>query len=258
MRPQGETSPAEPIRVLIVDDHEVVRVGLRSLVENHEQMEVVGEAATAAEAVELGLRLRPDVVIMDVRLPDQPGFVACREIIENAPATRVIMLTSYRDDEALFQSIAAGASGFLLKETRGRRLLDAIVAVHQGNALLDPVTTSKVLDRMRQGHREPHPIETLSEREMEILELIEQGATNREIAQQLHLSEKTVKHYVTNILSKLGVNRRVEAAAALARYRRGRKDRLTTEALWNRIDVWGSRERPILRPLGKSRVTNLR
>ena len=216
----------KPLRVLIVDDHEVVREGLRSLLNRREAISVVGEAGTVAAAVEEAARLRPDVVIMDVRLPDGSGVEACREIRQENPDTKVIMLTSYADDEAVFASILAGAAGYLLKQTRGQALAEAIEAVSQGGSLLDPAVTQKVLERVRSlgGRRPDDSLASLSEQEQKILLLIAEGKTNKEIAEEIFLSDKTVKNYVSSILSKLNLRRRAEAAAFIARKGLGKED----------------------------------
>ena len=206
------------IRVMLVDDHEIVRQGLKSLLDRREHLEVVAEAGSVAEAVEAAARTRPDVIVMDVRLPDGTGVEACREIRAANPAIRVLMLTSYADDEAIYSAIIAGAAGYLLKQTRGRELVSAIEAVARGESLLDPSVTSVVLARMRDlasgGHKDK--LSELSEQERRILDQIAEGKTNREIAAIVFLSEKTVKNYVSTILSKLGMERRAQAAAFLA------------------------------------------
>jgi two-component system response regulator DevR len=214
------------LRVLIVDDHEVVREGLRSILNRHEGISVVGEAGTVGTAVEEAARLRPDVVIMDVRLPDGSGVEACREIRQENPSTKVIMLTSYADDEAVFASILAGAAGYLLKQTRGQALADAIEAVALGGSLLDPGVTQKVLERVRSlgGRRPDDSLASLSDQEQKILLLIAEGKTNKEIAEEIFLSDKTVKNYVSSILSKLNLRRRAEAAAFIARKGLGRDE----------------------------------
>ncbi|MDI3269253.1 MAG: response regulator transcription factor [Bacillota bacterium] len=210
---------AKKIRVLLVDDHEVVRLGLKSILDRTPQIQVVGEAGAVAEAVEKAASLHPDVVVMDVRLPDGSGVDACREIRQERPQTQVIMLTSYPDDEALFASITAGAAGYFLKQTRGKEIAQAILTVSQGGSLLDPSLTQKVFERLRSPSSEAGDgWESLSDQEKKILELIAEGKTNREIAETVFLSEKTVKHYVSNILSKLNVARRSEAAAWYARH----------------------------------------
>lgn len=208
------------LRVMIVDDHEVVREGMRTLIGRHKEMVVVGEAATMAEAVEMAARSKPDVIIMDVRLPDGSGVEACRAIREARPETKVIMLTSYADDEALFASIVAGAAGYLLKQTRGQAVIDAITAVAQGRSLLDPDVTGKVLERVRRGNADEDPaFASLTDQERKVLEQLAEGKTNRDIGEVLFLSEKTVKNYVSRILDKLGLSRRAEAAAYMAKRR---------------------------------------
>ncbi len=213
--------PAEvrrPVRVLICDDHEVVREGLRTLIAGRTDMRVVAEAGTSADAIEAAARETPDVVIMDVRLPDGSGVEACRAIREILPATRVIMLTSYPDDEALYASIVAGASGYLLKQTRAKALVEAIETVSRGRALLDPDVTARVLERVRKGRADEDPaLGALTDQERRVLEQLASGKTNREIGEALFLSEKTVKNYVSRILEKLGLHRRAEAAAFAAR-----------------------------------------
>ncbi len=212
------SEPRRPIRVLICDDHEVVREGLRTLLARRPDIRVVAEAGTVADAVEAAARETPDVVIMDVRLPDGSGVEACRSIREILPATRVIMLTSYPDDEALYASIIAGASGYLLKQTRARALVEAIDTVARGRALLDPDVTARVLDRIRRGRADEDPaLASLTDQERRVLEQLATGKTNREIGEALFLSEKTVKNYVSRILEKLGLRRRAEAAAFAAR-----------------------------------------
>ena len=211
---------ANPIRVLIVDDHEVVREGLRSLLRRRSELTVVGEADSVASALSEARRTQPDVVVMDVRLPDGTGVEACREIRAHRPETKVIMLTSYADDEAVFSSIMAGATGYLLKQTRTQALIEAIERAMRGESLLDPAVTQRVLERMRSaGTGKQDEISLLSEQEQKILELIAEGKTNKEIAQEIYLSDKTVKNYVSSILSKLNLRRRSEAAAFIARRR---------------------------------------
>lgn len=213
-------------RILIVDDHEVVREGLRALLNRKDGFSVVGEAGTVEQAVAEAAKTEPDVIVMDVRLPDGSGIEACREIREVRPQTKVIMLTSYADEDAVFASILAGAAGYLLKQTRGTALADAISAVMRGESLLDPAVTQKVLERVRMsGQRaEDDPLSALTEQEHKILLLIAEGKTNKEIADEVFLSDKTVKNYVSNILSKLNLRRRSEAAAFIAR-REPRPDR---------------------------------
>jgi DNA-binding NarL/FixJ family response regulator len=208
------------VRILIVDDHEVVRMGLRSLLERRSRFLVVGEAASMAESIRAAQQSQPDVVIMDIRLPDGNGVEACREIRETNPNAKVIMLTSYADDEALFGSIMAGASGYLLKQTRGQALAEAVERVARGESLLDPSVTARVLERMRRlAAGEGDELAVLSPQERKILALIAEGKTNKEIAEEIFLSDKTVKNYVSNILSKLNLRRRSEAAAFIAERR---------------------------------------
>ena len=208
------------IRVMLVDDHEVVREGLRALLSRHSHLIVVGEAATMKEAIDVASRSKPDVIVMDVRLPDGSGVEACRTIREAQPETKVIMLTSYADDEALFASIVAGAAGYLLKQTRGQAVIDAITSVAAGGSLLDPEVTGKVLERVRRGGDEADPAcASLTEQERKVLGQLAEGKTNRDIGVTLFLSEKTVKNYVSRILDKLGLARRAEAAAYMAKRR---------------------------------------
>jgi DNA-binding NarL/FixJ family response regulator len=206
-------------RILIVDDHEVVREGLRALLSRREGFDVVGQAGSVEQAVAEAARTKPDVIVMDVRLPDGSGIEACREIREERPETKVIMLTSYADDDAVFASILAGAAGYVLKQTRGAALADAIAAVARGESLLDAAVTQKVMDRVRSAsqRKADDPLDALTEQEHKILSLIAEGKTNKEIADEVYLSDKTVKNYVSNILSKLNLRRRSEAAAFIAR-----------------------------------------
>ena len=207
-------------RVMIVDDHEVVREGLRSLLRRRPELAIVGEAGSMASAIEEARRTEPDVIIMDVRLPDGSGVEACREIRAERPETKVIMLTSYADEEAVFASIMAGAVGYLLKQTSTKTLIEAIERVMQGESLLDPAVTQRVLERVRSGKQdEDEELALLSEQERKILDLIATGMTNKEIAKEIFLSDKTVKNYVSSILSKLSLRRRSEAAAFIARKR---------------------------------------
>lgn len=202
-------------RVLLVDDHEVVRLGLKSLLEQHEQFDVVGEAATAKEAFEQVVRLRPDIVLMDIRLPGMSGIEACEEITNNHPEVRVVMLTSYAEDEMLFSAIRAGASGYVLKQIGAADLVRALEAVGRGEALLDPAVTQRVFQEVRRAVREEEAsaFANLSQQEKHVLLLVSEGKTNREIAKSLFLGEGTVRNYVSSILSKLGVSNRAEAAA---------------------------------------------
>jgi two-component system response regulator DevR len=207
------------IRIVLCDDHELVRRGLSSLLHAVPGYEVVGEAGDADEAVIAVDELHPDVVVMDVRLPTRSGIEACRDIRSAHPDTRVLMLTSYADDEALFSSIMAGASGFVLKQVRGADLVGAIREVAAGRSLLDPRVTARVLARLRGDGSGGPGAGDLTEREGTILDLVAEGLTNRQIAERVHLAEKTVKNYVSNILMKLGLSRRAEVAAYMARRR---------------------------------------
>ena len=206
------------LKVLIVDDHDIVRQGLAMLLARQEDLLVVGEAGTAAQAVKKARDLEPDVVVLDIRLPDGSGVEACREIRDNNKHIKVLMLTSYSNDEAVMGTIMAGASGYLLKEIRSQEIVDAIRTVGEGRSLLDPSVTAGVLERVRRG-REEDPLAQLTEQEHRILELIADGCTNREIAGEVNLSDKTVKNYVSNILGKLEVSRRSQAAAFLVEQR---------------------------------------
>ena len=210
---------SDQVRVLIVDDHDVVREGLRTLIQKRTDFTLAGEAGSVAAAVAEARRCQPDVVIMDVRLPDGSGVEACREIRAERPDTKVLMLTSYADDEAVLASIVAGASGYLLKQTRSQDLVDALRRVAAGESLLDPGVTGRILERLRSGTKQDDELALLSEQEQRILDLIAEGKTNKEIAQDVFLSDKTVKNYVSSILSKLNMRRRSEAAAFIARKR---------------------------------------
>jgi two-component system response regulator DevR len=202
-------------RVLLVDDHEVVRLGLKSLLEHHPQFEIVGEAASAREALEQVANNHPDVVVMDIRLPGTSGIEACEEITSRFPETRVLMLTSYAEDEMLFSAIRAGASGYVLKQIGGDELVRALEAVARGEALLDPAVTQRVFQEVRRAVKEEEAsaFVHLSQQEKHVLLLVSEGKTNREIAKALFLGEGTVRNYVSSILSKLGVSNRAEAAA---------------------------------------------
>jgi two-component system response regulator DevR len=202
-------------RILLVDDHEVVRLGLKSLLERHPQFDVVGEASSAREALELVNNTHPDVVVMDIRLPGTSGIEACEEITGRFPETKVIMLTSYAEDEMLFSAIRAGASGYILKQIGGEDLVRALEAVGRGDAMLDPTVTQRVFQEVRRAVKEEEAsaFAHLSQQEKHVLLLVSEGKTNREIAKALFLGEGTVRNYVSSILSKLGVNNRAEAAA---------------------------------------------
>lgn len=207
---------------MVVDDHEVVRQGVAALLGQADGIVVCGEAASAAEALEVAEVTRPDVVVMDVRLGGHSGIEATREIRARLPKTQVIMLTSFSDEDALFSSIMAGAAGYVLKQIRGNDLVGAVRSVASGQSLLDPSVTTTVLERLRQGPdlMKDEKLSRLSGQEERILTLVAQGKTNKEIGQELHVSEKTVKNHLSHILQKLGVARRAEAAAYLTRHQR--------------------------------------
>lgn len=206
--------------MLLVDDHEVVRRGLRDLLGDEPDIDVVAEAGTSAEALVVAEARRPDVAVVDIRLPDGDGVALCRKLraIEHGP--RCLVLTAFDDEQALMAAIEAGVSGYLLKQVRGQDLVTAVREVAAGRSLLDPVTTARVLDRMRRP-AEPDQLDSLTERERMVLELIGEGLSNREIAQRMFLAEKTVKNYVTAVLAKLGMQRRTQAVAMVARRDRG-------------------------------------
>jgi two-component system, NarL family, response regulator DevR len=204
-------------RVFLLDDHEIVRQGLRALLESQGDIEVVGEAGTAAEALARIPPLRPDVAVLDVRLPDGDGVQVCREVRAAAPEIQCLMLTSFADDEALFEAIMAGAAGYVLKQIKGTDIVDAIRRVAAGESLLDPDATKRVLDRIRNPPEEDERLTTLTPQERRILELITDGLTNRQIAEEMFLAEKTVKNYVSNLLAKLSMERRTQAAVFGAR-----------------------------------------
>ncbi len=205
------------IQVFFLDDHEVVRRGLVDLVSMEPDMEVVGEASTAAEALQRIPAVTPDVAVLDVRLPDGTGVEVCREIRSQMPGVQCLMLTSYADDEALFDAIMAGASGYVLKDIKGNDLVDAIRTVASGRSLLDPATTQRVMERLRAPRETDDRLAALTDQERRILDLIGDGLTNRQIGEQMFLAEKTVKNYVSSLLAKLGMERRTQAAAFVAR-----------------------------------------
>jgi two-component system response regulator DevR len=204
------------IRLLLVDDHEVVRVGLRTLLSEHQEMRIVGEAETMGHAIQQALRLKPDVVLMDVRLPDGSGVAACREILASCPGTRVLFLSSYADDDSVLAAVVAGAQGYLLKEIDSSALIGAIEAVSEGQSILDPSVTQRALAWIKKCGRDPHTMsgaEPLSPQEERVLALVAEGKTNKEIAVSLRLSDKTVKNYLANVFQKLHLTRRTQAAA---------------------------------------------
>ena len=205
------------IRVFLLDDHEVVRRGVRDLLEADGDIEVVGEASTAAEALARVPAVRPDVAVLDVRLPDGDGVTVCRELRSKLPELPCLMLTSFADDEALFDAIMAGASGYVLKQVRGVDILGAVRTVAAGGSLLDPGTTARVMARLREQAVAADPLQGLTEQERKVLELIGEGLTNRQIGERMFLAEKTVKNYVSSLLAKLGMERRTQAAAFVVR-----------------------------------------
>ncbi|MFI1394400.1 response regulator [Streptomyces sp. NPDC020681] len=219
MREEGK------ITVFLVDDHEVVRRGVHELLSVEDDIEVVGEAGTTADALVRIPATRPDVAVLDVRLPDGSGVEVCREIRSVDDSIKCLMLTSYADDEALFDAIMAGASGYVLKAIRGNELLTAVRDVAAGRSLLDPVATARVLERLRDGNSpKDDKLAGLTEQERRILDLIGEGLTNRVIGERLHLAEKTIKNYVSSLLSKLGMERRSQAAAYVARVQAERQN----------------------------------
>jgi len=219
MDSSAENLPATPTRLFILDDHELVRRGLEALLDSASDMVVVGEAATAAEALRRIPAVMPDIALLDVRLPDGDGIDVCREVRSRYPEIRCLMLTSYDDDEALFAAVMAGASGYLLKEIVGTSLLEDIRHVARGRSLLDPGVTRQLIDRLAQPTPEDPALADLTPREREILGLITDGYTNRQIGQQLFLAEKTVKNCVSTIFAKLGLERRTQAAVIGAQIR---------------------------------------
>jgi len=217
--PDESTGAREPVRVFLLDDHEVVRRGLRDLLEAEGDLVVVGEAGTAEEALSRIPPTRPDVAVLDVRLPDGSGVEVCRDIRSRHPEIQCLILTSFADDEALFQAIMAGAAGYLLKQVKEQDLVAGIRQVAQGQSLLDPAVTARVLERLRSGPETDERLARLTNQERKILDLIADGLTNRQIAEHVHLAEKTVKNYVSNLLTKLGMERRTQAAVYAARIR---------------------------------------
>jgi DNA-binding NarL/FixJ family response regulator len=208
------------VNVFLLDDHEVVRAGLRDLLESasgDDDIVVVGEASTVAEAMARIPAVQPDLAVLDVRLPDGNGVLVCRDIRSQFPEIACLMLTSFADDEALFAAIMAGVAGYLLKEVRGTDIVDAVRRAAHGESLLDPELTQRVLDRLRQGDPEDMQLANLTEQERRVLDLIAEGKTNRQIGTELFLAEKTVKNYVSNLLAKLGMQRRTEAAVFATR-----------------------------------------
>ncbi|MEV6158062.1 response regulator transcription factor [Nonomuraea sp. NPDC052129] len=212
------------IRVFLVDDHEVVRRGVAALLDAEDDIEVIGEAGTAESAIARIPALKPDVAVLDVRLPDGNGVDVCREARSRLPELACLMLTSYADDDALFEAVMAGAAGYVLKQIHGSDLVGAVRTVASGQSLLDPQTTTAMLQRLREQAARRDPLAALSEQERKILDLIGGGLTNRQIGVRMFLAEKTVKNYVSNLLSKLDMQRRTQAAALSARLRTDRRD----------------------------------
>lgn len=212
----------DTIHVLLADDHDVVRMGLKTALRGFPEFSVVGEARDGEEAVREAIRLKPDLAVLDVRMPRLGGIEACREIRSSVPGCHVLMLTSYADERAVMAALVAGANGFMLKEVRTDDLLNAMRVVGRGGSILDPASSAAVLEQIRQGNvlsPEDKQAQLLNERELQILDLIAEGLTNREMGERLYLSEKTIKHHVSDILSKLGFSRRVEAATFAIRRR---------------------------------------
>lgn len=210
--PPGMTDTAAHIRVFLLDDHEIVRRGIADLLGAEPDIEIVGEAGTVAEAMARIPAARPTVAVLDARLPDGTGIDVCRDIRTQSPEIQCLILTSYDDDEALFTAVMAGAAGYLLKEIRGSSLVDAIRQVAAGGSLMDPKVTGRLLARLRDGEPKDKRVEGLTARDRDILALIAEGLTNRQIGERLHLAEKTVKNYVSSLLAKLGMQRRTQAA----------------------------------------------
>jgi DNA-binding NarL/FixJ family response regulator len=209
---------SDKIRVFLLDDHEIVRRGLKELLESEGDIEVVGESGLAQEATRRIPALRPDIAVLDARLPDGSGIDVCREVRSQHPEIAALILTSYDDDEALFSAIMAGAAGYVLKQVRGNDLLDTVRRVAAGQSMLDPAVTRQVLDRLRRGPEEDPALSPLTPQERRILELIGEGMTNRQIAGEMYLAEKTVKNYVSAMLAKLGLERRTQAAVFAAKH----------------------------------------
>lgn len=206
-----------PITVFLVDDHEVVRRGVRDLLESSGDVDVVGEAGTVGEALDAVPEAAPDVAVLDVQLPDGTGIELCRELRSDRPDLHVLMLTSFPDDDALLDAVVAGASGYVLKQVRGSDLVDAVTRVAAGESLLDPVLRDRAAQRIRSGPEEDERLKHLTPQERRILDLLADGMTNRQIADEMYLAEKTIKNYVSNLLAKMGMSRRTEAAVFAAR-----------------------------------------
>ncbi len=212
------------VRVMLVDDHEIVRRGIADLIGTAEDLEVVGEASGVAEALARVPQVKPDVAVLDVRMPDGNGIELCRDLKSQLPELNCLMLTSYADDDALFDAIMAGASGFVLKQVLGLDLINAIRTVGAGGSLLDPKTTAALMNRIRQERETQNPLNQLTEQERAVFDLIGEGLTNRQIGERLFLAEKTIKNYVSHLLSKLGMQRRTQAAVLAAELRKGKRE----------------------------------
>ncbi len=210
------TAAPAPIKVFLLDDHEVVRRGVASLLDTEPDIQIIGEASTARQALARIPALRPDVAVLDVRLPDGNGVAVCREIRSQMPEVACLMLTSFADDDALFDAVMAGAAGFVLKQIHGTDLVGAVRTVASGQSLLDPRSTARMMARLRDQASRRDPLAALSDQERRILELIGEGLTNRQIGERMYLAEKTVKNYVSNLLAKLDMQRRTQAAALAA------------------------------------------
>jgi two-component system response regulator DevR len=208
------------LRLVLVDDHQVVRLGLRALLDGEPDITVVGEAGTAAAAIQVVGRLQPDIVLLDIRLPDQSGITACQQVRQRWPAVQVLMLTSFADEDLVLDAISAGAAGYVLKQVGTDDLLRAVRAVGRGDAVLDPTVTRQLLERVRRAEHEAHgaAFHDLSERELAVLALVAEGKTNAEIAEALILSEKTARNHVSTILEKLQLTNRIEAATYAVRH----------------------------------------
>lgn len=214
------------IRAFLLDDHEIVRRGVRELLESSDDIEVVGEASTAEQALDRVPLTNPDVAVLDVQLPDGSGVEVCRELVSANPELRCVMLTSFTDDEALLDAVIAGASGYILKDVRGADIVESVRRVAAGDSLLDPSSVARARERLRRGAEEDARLQGLTPQEHRILALLAEGRTNRQIAEEMYLAEKTVKNYVSNLLSKMGMSRRTEAAVYAARLEeRSRNDR---------------------------------
>jgi DNA-binding NarL/FixJ family response regulator len=215
---------AMTVRVMLVDDHEIVRRGIADLIGTAVDLEVVGEASGVAEALARAPQVKPDVAVLDVRMSDGNGIELCRDLKSAMPDLNCLMLTSYADDDALFDAIMAGASGFVLKQVLGLDLLNAIRTVGTGGSLLDPKTTAALMNRIRRAREEQDPLNTLTEQERQVFDLIGEGLTNRQIGERMFLAEKTIKNYVSHLLNKLGMQRRTQAAALAAELRTRKHD----------------------------------